>query len=171
MRNLVRSSLVGAVVAGIAATVTIGAANAMPTDHYGCQAGDITVGLGTGDPGAGQQHAPLVFRARPGVRCMLLGYPQQVQFLDAAGRTMTTRAELNEADDTPMVFLDDRHAAQAELSWTEIPAAPGDDPGQPAPAKVRFTVDTARDPITIDWTGGPVFNHGHVLVDSIQPAG
>jgi len=167
----VKKSVLPVVTAVALGTVAFGgtaaAAGAAPA---ACSAADLTGTLGHVEAGAGQRAALLTLTARPGSTCAVSGFPQEPQFVDAVGRVLPTRGDREEEDRTPAVVLDDAHGAQLPLRWTGIPVADGDDPDAPAPAALRFVLPGVCGVITVDWTGGHVFDGGHLIMRAIQPS-
>ena len=81
---------------------------------------------------------------------------------------LPTRPDNIDDGATPAVAIDETHTGRLSLRWTGIPVADGDDPNAPAPAGLRFTLDGVLDTVTLTWTGGKVFNTGHLIVGSVH---
>ncbi|GAA0612198.1 hypothetical protein GCM10010174_32170 [Kutzneria viridogrisea] len=147
---------------------TAGVATAAPAPHYStCSAADLNGTLGQIDPGVGQRASFLTLTANQGASCTLSGYLLDPRFVDGNGALLPTRAE-QEGAAAPPVTVGPGHAAELPLRWTGIPVADGDDPDAPAPAALEFSLDGVRGPVTVTWTGGHVFNGGHLMVGSVR---
>lgn len=145
-----------------------GVAAATPGRGSTCAAADLNATLGRIDPGAGQRASFLTLSTDTGGHCVISGHLLDPHFVDGTGAVLPTKPDNIDDGCTPAVVIDEKHTGQLSLRWTGIPVADGDDPDAPAPAGLRFKLDGVRDPMTLIWTGGKVFNGGHLIVGAVH---
>jgi hypothetical protein len=152
IRNTVRRTVTGVVVAGAAigvSTVAAGTASATPADHL-CSANEVTTTLLPGSPGAGQRYASVQFTAKPDQGCSLRGTLEL--HLDGAPNVMVG----NPSDTGPLVTIANGQSANMLLHWSAIDA-----PQQqqtPTAITVTFPGDESSAPssVTLPWQQGPM---------------
>lgn len=156
MKNI-RRIAVAVAVAGGAAAVFAGTANATTTESSAlpCTANQFSTKLVYGGAGAGQRNAAMQFTANQGERCVLSGRAD-VDLVGAHNVLVNNEAPA----DAPPVLIANGSSAYVPLHWTAI----GSDDEQQTPNALTVTAPAASNPhgdpidpnVTVDWTFGAV---------------
>lgn len=116
-----------------------------------------------GSPGAGQRYADLVLTNTSGQTCDLYGYGG-LQLVDTAGAPLPTDLSRVANPGPMMITLSPGESASKTLHWTAFPSAgePADRPCQPEPNGARVIPPDETDPLSVDWSLGPVCGFGSI---------
>ncbi|MER6629460.1 DUF4232 domain-containing protein [Streptomyces sp. NPDC000987] len=136
-----------------ATAVTSGATASHATTASGgrCHTSELRATVGPNDPGAGQEHFPVVLTNTSSRTCTVRGYPGAA-FVDASGHQLGPDPKRSPGTPTT-VTLAPGGSAWAGLSFSN-PDVSGADPA--TPASLLVTPPNELDPLTVTWTGGQV---------------
>ncbi|MEU5096476.1 DUF4232 domain-containing protein [Streptomyces sp. NPDC020996] len=136
-----------------AATATAGAtaSRTAPASGGRCHTSELRATVGPNDPGAGQEHFPVVLTNASSRTCTVRGYPGAA-FVDASGHQLGPDPKRSPGTPTT-VTLAPGGSAWAGLSFSN-PDVSGADPA--TPASLVVTPPDELDSLTVTWTGGQV---------------
>jgi len=116
-----------------------------------CHTSELRASLGSDNPGAGQEHYPMVLTNTSGRTCTVAGYPGAA-FTDAAGRQLGPDPARTAGRATPLILAPGQ-SAWSGLSFTN-PEVSGATSAKPT--WLLVTPPNERDSLRIAWTGGAV---------------
>jgi hypothetical protein len=159
MRTFTVAALAGALL------LAGGAAPALAQQAPGrCSAGQLHVGLGRVDAGAGNRYAPLVFANRSRSSCTLRGYPGLVM-IDAQGDALRTRVRRTPGS-RPKVTLRPGQSARAVLHWTVVES--GGETRCPSASRLLVVPPDESTYATVGFGVGRVCDDGRLDVTPIR---
>ena len=122
-----------------------------PASTARCHTSELSAAVGRNNPGAGQEHFPVVLTNRSSRTCTLHGYPGTA-FVDASGKQLGPDPERT-GGKPETVKLAPGGSAWAGLSFSnpEISGA-----GTATPAALLVTPPDEEDPLKVAWKGGAV---------------
>lgn len=116
-----------------------------------CHTSQLRASVGKNDPGAGQENFPIVLTNTASHTCTVRGYPGAA-FADSSGKQLGP--DPKRSSGTPeTVTLDPGQSAWAGLTFSnpEVSGAKA-----ATPATLVVTPPDEKDPLKVNWTGGPV---------------
>jgi hypothetical protein len=121
------------------------------TSSTRCHTSELRASVGANDPGAGQEHFPVVLTNGSHRTCTLRGYPGAA-FLDASGKQLGPDPKRS-ADTPATVTLAPGQSAWAGLTFSNPEVS---EAKTATPATLVVTPPDERDPLKLAWEGGVV---------------
>ncbi|MGA8117814.1 MAG: DUF4232 domain-containing protein, partial [Actinocatenispora sp.] len=144
------------------------AADAAPAGGDRCHTGGLKVTVRGIGAAAGNHYSALVFTNTSGSSCRVYGYPG-MQLLGKNDVKVATKVVRDASAKPKLITLQDGASAWSRASWG---AVPGDGEAQkggcePDPASTEVTPPDETDHKIVDWSYGPVCQHGQITVTAL----
>ncbi|MFD8722204.1 DUF4232 domain-containing protein [Streptomyces sp. NPDC059629] len=116
-----------------------------------CTASQLRGHVGDNNPGAGQEHFPLVVTNFSGRSCTLYGYPGAA-FVDGSGKQLGLNPTRASGSPTKITL------ASGDSAWAGLSFGNPEVSGarKATPAGVVITPPDEKEPVKVDWAGGAV---------------
>lgn len=156
MQVTTKLSTAAAATATLAFLATTSSATAAPGDHpqhdQYCAPNQVDLSLSPPDSAMGKTSGEIVFRAKPGIQCLLEATPV-LTFQDATGHTLPIPVQYTIGRGGPVV-VDDRHPAATAYTYSRMDERTGDPLHGPVPTFITVTMPGPSNTATVQlpWT-------------------